>query len=122
MKLDEIKDPKLRERIIEADAAQNRRLASGAVSKHSASNESVEQDAGKATNAVRSFARITIRSFRTRSLDDDNPFPKYFVDALRYSGAIFDDSKAWAKIEVEQVIVDCPELECTTIEVHYGPS
>jgi hypothetical protein len=119
--LNEIKDPRLRKRIIQADAVQNHRLAQSPVSKPDCQNGAVESNAGKTPYTSCCFARITLRCFRVRSLDDDNPYPKYFVDSLRYAGAIFDDSKNWAQIKVIEQLVEHYWQERTEIEVAYGP-
>ena len=122
VKLSEINDPKLRERLRVADFLQNRSVSSSAVHQQNPENGSVEPDAGKGANAVQCFARLEICCFRCRSLDDDNPFEKYFVDALRYAGAIFDDTKEWCQIQTTEMIVDNKAQERTEIHVIYGPS
>jgi hypothetical protein len=53
---------------------------------------------------VRRAVRIT--SFRLRECDERNLTDKYFTDALVTAGILFDDSPQWAKVEVEQVIVE----------------
>jgi hypothetical protein len=124
MDISEIKDPKLREAIQRQWAAEDkaRGVSSGAVSKPDAATQSVGAVARENSNTVRSFARVTFRCFRLRSLDDENPFTKYFTDALRYAGAIFEDSKEWAKIEVIEEIVTNPAHERTEIEIDYKDS
>lgn len=119
MDLSEIKDAKVRARIIAADAAQNHRVPSGAIVESSAKNGTVATDEGTVDNTVRCFARVTFRCFRLRSLDDENACTKYFTDSLRYAGAIFDDSKKWARIVVEEEIVTDPADERTEIDIDY---
>jgi len=122
MDLAEIKDPKLRERIRKQIAAED--YASGiqanANRKSGDPHVTLATYQGEAINAVCSFARVTLRCFRCRSLDDDNAFPKYFVDACKYAGALFDDSKEWAKIEVIEHIVEHRSEERVQIEIEYG--
>jgi hypothetical protein len=121
VKLSEINDPKLRERLRVADFLQNRRHAPDAINKPNPENGSVAANAGEGANAVECFALLKICCFRCRSLDDDNPFEKYFVDALRYAGAIFDDKKEWCKIEMTEQLVENRAQERTEIEIAYMP-
>lgn len=120
--ISEIKDEKLRRAILDQWAAEDqaRGVSRGAIDKPDSQHESVGAPARASNHAVCCFARITFRCFRMRSLDDENPFTKYFTDALRYAGAIFEDSKAWAKIEVEEEQVTNPAHERTEIEIEYG--
>jgi hypothetical protein len=71
----------------------------------------------EAINSNRVFVRIT--SHRRKLLDRDNLFPKYFIDALRYSGIIRDDTSRHIAIDVDQRKVETEEEEGTEIEVVY---
>jgi hypothetical protein len=55
---------------------------------------------GKANDAGR--IRVVITSSRRRLIDPDNLCPKYFIDCLRYSGLIPDDSPEHITLEVKQ--------------------
>lgn len=90
-------------------------VSPGPDSKQGADHVGVAKASGKNPDPVRRLVRIT--TCRRRLLDDDNPFPKYFVDALRYAGILFDDSPAWAQIEVVQKLVRGWDAERTEIEV-----
>jgi hypothetical protein len=65
--------------------------------------------------APRRLVRVT--SFRLYLLDERNLWDKHFVDSLVTSGIITDDSPAWAKIEVNQVLVTDEKDERTEIEI-----
>lgn len=71
----------------------------------------------EAIDSNRVFVRI--RSYRCRLLDRDNLFPKYFIDALRYSGIIRDDTTRHIAIDVDQEKVETKEEERTEIELVY---
>lgn len=68
-------------------------------------------------NPTRCVVRIT--SFRCRPVDPDNLCPKFFVDALRFAGAIHDDREKDITLEVSQRRVAKKSQECTTIEIIY---
>jgi len=121
--ISQIKDEKLRNTILKQWATEdhNRRAAQSAKLESSFENDSLATDAREGDDTVRRFARVKIRCFRLRPLDDENPCTKFFTDALRYAGAIFDDSKEWAKIEVEEIILNWPQIEWTEIEIDYSP-
>lgn len=80
-------------------------------------DESVGEAEGESQDAVRSVVRVT--SFRRRPIDPDNLCPKYFIDSLRYAGAIPDDREQDITLEVNQERVASKNEERTEIEVIY---
>ena len=82
-------------------------------------DEPVAEAQRAAKNAVGSLGRIKvcITSYRQRLLDPDNFAAKYFIDALRYAGAIPDDREEDIIIETRQVRVKGKIAECTEIEL-----
>lgn len=78
-------------------------------------DDSLAADAGEAHYQGRCLVCITC--FRVRLLDDDNPCPKHFVDALKEAGCIIDDSPKYCQIKVEQAKVRNAEEERTEIEI-----
>jgi hypothetical protein len=77
--------------------------------------EPVAAPAREAVVQERRLVRVT--SYRCVLLDDDNLFSKDAIDALKESGAIVDDSKAWMELEEKQVKVWHKWEERTEIEV-----
>lgn len=63
-------------------------------------NEPVAEKKGEETNSKR--FRVCVISFRRRLTDPDNLCPKYFVDCLRYSEIIPDDSSREIELVVQQ--------------------
>jgi hypothetical protein len=61
--------------------------------------------------------KVCITSFRRRLIDPDNFAAKYFIDALRYAGAIPDDREEDIIIETRQIQACKKENECTVIEI-----
>lgn len=120
MNLDEIKDLKLRLRIIAADKAQNHRVPSRPEHKQDSGNEPVAKDERENTDSICRPVRITIRSFRTRLIDGDNLWGKYFVDAIvREAGATVDDSPRWCEVKTEQHLIYQASRERTEIEIEW---
>jgi hypothetical protein len=79
----------------------NRKSASGdAKSKRSVRNEPLAKTSGKKENTGRIHIRLTAR--RKRLIDPDNLVFKYFIDCLRYAGAIPDDRAEDVTIETKQ--------------------
>jgi hypothetical protein len=78
-------------------------------------NESVAASAGKAENPKRHVVSIT--SYRARLLDPDNLCPKYFIDFLRYCGAIPDDREEDIILEIKQEKVAHRAQEKTVIQI-----
>ena len=79
----------------------NRKSASGdAKPKRSIRNESLAAAGGKKENTGRIHIRLTAR--RKRLIDPDNLVFKYFIDCLRYAGAIPDDRAEDVTIETKQ--------------------
>ena len=60
---------------------------------------------------------VRIASFRVKLADYDNVYIKDVLDALKESGAIFDDAQAWCKTEVTQCVVPSSNLERTEITI-----
>jgi hypothetical protein len=78
-------------------------------------DESVGTDEGKASHSNRCIVRIT--SFRVRLTDPDNLCPKYFIDSLRYAGAIPDDREEDIELTTSQEKVKSYGEEKTVIEI-----
>jgi hypothetical protein len=68
--------------------------------KRSVRNESLAKVGGKKENTGRIHIRLTAR--RKRLIDPDNLVFKYFIDCLRYAGAIPDDRAEDVTIETRQ--------------------
>ena len=68
----------------------------------------------EASDPSRVHVRITSR--RARLIDPDNLCPKYFIDCLRYAGAIKDDTAKDITVETRQEKVSKAEEE-TIVEV-----
>lgn len=71
----------------------------------------------EAENSGRIVLRYT--SYRCRLLDEDNWCTKYFTDALRYCGALPDDTPDKVTISVRQEKVAHRSEEKTVIEIEY---
>lgn len=107
--------PKLRQRILEADAAARR----------SRQAPKLESPAGivplgtpqvEATNTKRFLVRVT--GFRHVLLDEDNLAEKYHVDCCRYAGLLpLGDGPETTHIQVSQEKVPWSQPEFTRIEV-----
>ncbi len=120
MNLNEIKDSKLRLRIIAADEAQNRRVPSSAKHKQNPCHESMATDERTIADSICRPVRITIHSFRTKLIDGDNLWGKYFTDAIvREAGASIDDSPQWCQVKTEQVLIYQKNRERTEIEIEW---
>ena len=78
-------------------------------------DELLATDAVQSDGQMRRLVRFTL--FRCRLLDEDNPYLKPFVDALKEAGILVDDSPAWCRIECVQKIVDFQCQEGTLIEI-----
>jgi len=91
-------------------------VASSSIAKRGPSNESVAATPGENPRPAKCIVRIT--SCRSRLIDERNLHDKAFVDALKMSGAIFDDSPKWCKVEVSQIAV-AAGLDRTIIEIKY---
>ena len=63
-------------------------------------NEPLEKASGKKENTGRIHIRLSAR--RKRLIDPDNLVFKYFIDCLRYAGAIPDDRAEDVTIETRQ--------------------
>lgn len=79
-------------------------------------NESVEKDESPARSSARTIVRI--KSCRVRLLDKDNLYggAKPYVDALRYAGAIQNDSPDAIDLEITQEKVTQEKVK-TIIEI-----
>jgi hypothetical protein len=79
----------------------NRKSASSnAKPKRAVRNEPLAKGGGKKENTGRIHIRLTAR--RKRLIDPDNLVFKYFIDCLRYAGAIPDDRAEDVTIETKQ--------------------
>ena len=74
-------------------------------------------DQGKEENPARCILSYT--SYRCRLLDEDNWCTKYFTDALRYCGALPDDTPDKVTIQVRQEKVAHRSEEKTEIIIEY---
>lgn len=71
---------------------------------------------GAEENPGRYYCRLTNKT--RRLYDEFNWFPKYHIDALRYAGAIHDDTPAALKLSVEAEQVKTKEEEGVWIEIY----
>ena len=94
---------------------QARRSTSSAKPKRFVLNDSLGSPPGKEADRARFSIRIT--SYRVRLIDPDNMCGKYFVDCLRYSGIIPDDTAAVVDYSIKQEGVSSKAEERTIIEV-----
>lgn len=94
---------------------QARRAASGSKSQRLVRNESVAEKEGKTKDSARYVVRIT--SYRVRFCDPDNLTPKWFIDSLRYAGAIPDDRPQDIELHVSQEKVKSKTDERTEITI-----
>ncbi len=78
-------------------------------------DEPVAKGSRAAVHPVRRLVRFTV--MRCQLLDDENVWTKYFTDALRYAGILYEDSPRWCKVEVIQKLVQRPEDEATLVEI-----
>lgn len=78
-------------------------------------HEPVAEDALQGDGQV--FRTVRLTCLRCRLLDDDNPWIKPFIDALKEAGIIVDDSKKWCQVECFQRQVLSPCEEGILIEV-----
>jgi hypothetical protein len=74
--------------------------SSNAKPKRAVRNEPLAKSGGKKENTGRIHIRLTAR--RKRLIDPDNLVFKYFIDCLRYAGAIPDDRAEDVTIETKQ--------------------
>lgn len=58
--------------------------------------------------------RVSVVSFRKRLIDPDNLCAKFFIDGLRYCGAIADDTAKHVSVEVSQ---EQSDFERTEIDI-----
>lgn len=89
----------------------------GAVVEYTDRQEPLYLAIGEAGHSARVLVRV--RSYRRKLLDRDNLFPKYFIDACRYSGLIRDDTARLVLIDCDQEKVETEEEERTEIELLY---
>ncbi len=78
-------------------------------------DESLAAPKGKEENSKRRILRYT--SYRCRLTDPDNICPKYFTDALRYCGAIPNDTLQDIELQIRQKKVAHRSQEKTLIEL-----
>jgi hypothetical protein len=92
-------------------------ILSGPKPKQVIPDEPLGSDEGKKTDTGRRILRYT--SYRCRLTDPDNLCFKYFTDALRYCGAIPNDTEEDILLEVQQKKVEHKNQEKTLIEIIY---
>lgn len=88
---------------------------SGSIPQQSTREKPLDSDQGKTQNSRRCVLRYT--SYRCRLLDEDNWCTKFFTDALRYCGALPDDTPDKVTISVRQKKVAHRSQEKTLIEL-----
>ena len=93
--------------------AKNRGVSQSPVTEPIVRSGVLATQQGAKTNGTR-FS-ISITSFRTRLCDPDNLCGKHFVDCLRYSGLIPDDTAAFVDYSIRQEKVAKKEDEKTEI-------
>ena len=90
-------------------------IPSGADAQSSIRNGTLAEKKGKDSNP-RKYA-VCVTSYRTRLADAEGLCAKYFVDSLRYSGIIHDDTEAAITFQISQKKVEKKTQEKTLIEV-----
>ena len=115
MTADEIKSKFPRASAAFIRANLDRGQASRAVAQPALCHEPVAAQEGKAGYAGR--VRVCIVSYRQRLTDPDNLTPKYFLDCLRDSKLIRDDSAKQIKLFVSQTKVKGKDEEGTAISI-----
>lgn len=132
MKLDDVRDPKLRQRLIEAMAETDRLVARlkkeipNETEHHSEVQSSKPEcsvcheplAAGKGTQEGSTRVVVCVTSFRARLCDTDNLCAKSLVDGLRYAQLIPDDRPEDIELSVSQEKCDKKD-ERTEIELIY---
>ena len=86
--------------IIQRTFLDGKSSSSNAKPKRAIRNEPLAKGGGKKENTGRIHIRLTAR--RKRLIDPDNLVFKYFIDCLRYAGAIPDDRAEDVTIETKQ--------------------
>lgn len=79
-------------------------------------HESMAKAARKKGNPVR--FHVLVVSYRRRLCDTDNLCPKYFIDCLKYSQLIPDDSPKFIELETRQIQVKNRFEERTEIMIN----
>lgn len=64
--------------------------------------------------------KLTITAYLTRLYDDDNGEFKYLIDALRYSGLIYDDASKWCTTTTSQAKADKGAEPTVLIQIQYN--
>jgi hypothetical protein len=111
--------PRASQSFMKANETPNRSEASSSVPQQSTGKKSLGIDQGKTGNSSRCVLRYTSR--RCRLLDEDNWCTKFFTDALRYCGALSNDTPDKVTISVMQEKVAHRCQEETVIELEYPP-
>ena len=63
--------------------------------------------------------KLTLTAHLNRLYDDDNAEFKYLIDALRYSGLIYDDASKWCKTTTTQAKCEPKEEPYVSIRIEY---
>jgi len=90
----------VRRDLIKPTVSNRKGASSNAKSKRAVRNEPLAKGGSKKENTGRIHIRLTAR--RKRLIDPDNLVFKYFIDCLRYAGAIPDDRAEDVTIETKQ--------------------
>ena len=90
----------VRRDLIKPTVPNSKSGSSNPKSKRPIRNEPLAKTGGKKENTGRIHIRLTAR--RKRLIDPDNLVFKYFIDCLRYAGAIPDDRAEDVTIETKQ--------------------
>ena len=132
MRLEDIKDPKVRRRVEDAlravdglkrdlrkeipDDTKTDSELQGAKPQQALCHEPLAEGEGKEESSQRTI--VCIKSFRSRLLDPDNLCAKSLLDGLRYASLIPDDRPQDITLTVSQEKC-AKEDERTTIEIVY---
>ena len=91
-------------------------MAQGSIPQCAVRNEPLAAKKRKTRHPGRRLVRVT--SFRIRSVDPDNLCAKWFIDALRYAGILYDDTAEDIDYQISQEKVKQGE-DRTEIEITY---
>jgi len=94
---------------------KNRRSKTSPELKQVVLNEPLEKEISEGGDSKRST--VCILSFTTRPKDEDNPCPKYHIDALRYEGIIPNDTRKDIDLFIDEFRVKTKKEERTEIYI-----
>jgi Holliday junction resolvase RusA-like endonuclease len=114
IKLNEI-SPALSQRIINQMAAEDKREPQGSIPQRFILNGALAAQKREETNSGRFSVRV--ESIRKRLIDPDNCVGKFFLDCLRYSGILKDDTAADIEYTITQRKAKKGEQERTELTI-----